>query len=1435
MAKTIKTGLIITGDAKGGVSALKLTDDQLKGLNATQKKAVQQNKASSASFDDLSKKVASYGTASAVAAAVGVGVMVNQQLAVIDSTAKVSDKLGISTEALAAMHLQAERSGVATNTMNMALQRMVRRLSEAAQGTGEAQGALKELNLGAVELAKLSPDKQFAAIAEKMKDVNNQGDKVRLAFKLFDSEGVSLINTLNGGAAAAKDAQDFVAKYGVAISRLDAAKIEAVNDKWGDANKAIDGLVNTLTISLSKALSDAADDLRDFVGSISEVVNGPSISQLEAEIASLESRIAGSAGGRRSARHGDGGLPEKLAATRKELLYLKADSGDVQAITQVISELGTVIDDLEGQGSGRGRNKAGYASRLSGVIQLHEHYQSALKETAEEAVAANSVTEAQTEKLRALTKAELQLVDALLPVQAKQQKIKTQLAEIKTAYQETTLGTEKYTQAKSALEKQLHDLNNPMESILSNLQIETQWLKKELAATTAGEQALQSFNRTKTIELDLRRLNAEQLAPAEVARLRAEIAARYDAAKALDDYQAATETAGLAQIKTIAAVESATTKATNVYVTAWQRAIERVDETFADAWAGAFDGFKSFSDSILDSFKRLLAEMAHLAITKPIIIGLGMGGSGVASASGGAGLLGSGSGGGFSVTELLSAGKSLLSGGLTGAHLGAAGGVDYIANLLYENGFGNAASGLLESSAGFAAQGGGNLALGGLYTAGAGIAGGYLGTQFGSGLFGKDANSNLGATAGAGVGAIAGSILPGFGTAFGAAAGGAIGGLLDAAFGGDGKKRVALGVRTDPNIPVSGTGQLQGASGLIYTGYQKRAGQAGADATTALVQEFAALDTSLTNLYGLFGNDINLAGQSLTGKAHQAGKTGGDFFGSAAFNSIDPAQLETTADSFLTAWNSAIADQVDSVIDLDLLKDLQGEGEALASTISRVQIEFVAVTGALDALGFELIDLSVGGLAAADGLVQAFGGLDQLSTGITAYYDAFYTDGEKLEKLGASLTQQFSALGVAMPKTRDGFRDIVDGLDLASAASQRLFADLINLAPALDQYIAGQAQATTANVGQSLADLSTDILGRYDAEQAAIQEAADARMSALRAETQEIERIAQSLLGTVDKLKLSSLSPLSNQARLDFAQNQYQQALAAAQGGDLTAASNLGAIGENYLSEAAQFYASSSNYTDIFNDVTGALGAMGTEFANDADISAELAQIQTKTLSATLGLGATALKQLQQMVGMTNGIDSVAELLAVLPSQLSTKLSTATGVTAANLSTDPIYELYTRGLDRRPDADGYAYWQNQLDSGTSLSQIKAAFFNAAQINGEETINQFATGTPFVSHDQIAGIHQGEMIIDRQSSDALRKYGINVGTSNNNALLAELKALRGEVVTLRTDVASLRTDVASLRSERARDADHARTQRTQQRESIERSGRQAARSKVKVLS
>ena len=191
-----------------------------------QQKLAKVNRAFQKQRENLNK----WSKAGALAAGVATAALVNSGLASADSLAKTSDKLGVATEALAKYRFAAQQTGVDQSKADVALQRFTRRLSDAAAGTGPAVQAFEALGLEAAELIQLSPDQAFAKVADQMNLVENKSQKVSLAFKLFDSEGVGLVNTLALGSEGLAEMGRQAEAAGLAISRVDAAKVEAAND-----------------------------------------------------------------------------------------------------------------------------------------------------------------------------------------------------------------------------------------------------------------------------------------------------------------------------------------------------------------------------------------------------------------------------------------------------------------------------------------------------------------------------------------------------------------------------------------------------------------------------------------------------------------------------------------------------------------------------------------------------------------------------------------------------------------------------------------------------------------------------------------------------------------------------------------------------------------------------------------------------------------------------------------------------------------------------------------------------------------------------------------------------------------------------------------------------------------------------------------------------
>lgn len=178
----------------------------------------------------------------AVVAGGGLVAALRRQIASLESIGRTAAKIGTTTEELSRLQFAGEQTGVAVNTMNMALQRMVRRISEAANGTGEAKDAIKELGLSAQSLERAGPVAAIRQIADAMAAVPNQADRVRLAMRLFDSEGVALVNTLQQGSGALIDFARQSDAVGATISQSAVTAAINMNSAFGKVAKSVQAL-----------------------------------------------------------------------------------------------------------------------------------------------------------------------------------------------------------------------------------------------------------------------------------------------------------------------------------------------------------------------------------------------------------------------------------------------------------------------------------------------------------------------------------------------------------------------------------------------------------------------------------------------------------------------------------------------------------------------------------------------------------------------------------------------------------------------------------------------------------------------------------------------------------------------------------------------------------------------------------------------------------------------------------------------------------------------------------------------------------------------------------------------------------------------------------------------------------------------------------------
>lgn len=208
------------------------------------------------------------GLGAGIAGALGVGALGSMAKTAMDTGDKIHKltlRLGASAEALSQYRHVATMSGVSFETLTMGWQRMTRRVAESAAGTGQARQAFAELGVDVAALVKMKPEQQFEVLAEALSKVADPADKVRLAMKIFGSEGVSLLQTMEGGAAGLKAMREEADALGMTMNQEMVNSMAATNDSIAKVSSQITGLVETVMADLAPVIMDVTEEIKNWM------------------------------------------------------------------------------------------------------------------------------------------------------------------------------------------------------------------------------------------------------------------------------------------------------------------------------------------------------------------------------------------------------------------------------------------------------------------------------------------------------------------------------------------------------------------------------------------------------------------------------------------------------------------------------------------------------------------------------------------------------------------------------------------------------------------------------------------------------------------------------------------------------------------------------------------------------------------------------------------------------------------------------------------------------------------------------------------------------------------------------------------------------------------------------------------------------------------
>lgn len=162
-----------------------------------------------------------FGVVAGVGAVVGGLLEIGRETANAATAAgRLATRLGTTTDAAQELAFAAEATGSSTESLQTSMFHMSRAIEAARTGSAEAQKALSGLGVPLAELVKMSPDEQFEAIAEGLKNTANQGQKATKAQGIFGRGVLELLPLINKGKEGIQGFREEAQELGIVLLRV---------------------------------------------------------------------------------------------------------------------------------------------------------------------------------------------------------------------------------------------------------------------------------------------------------------------------------------------------------------------------------------------------------------------------------------------------------------------------------------------------------------------------------------------------------------------------------------------------------------------------------------------------------------------------------------------------------------------------------------------------------------------------------------------------------------------------------------------------------------------------------------------------------------------------------------------------------------------------------------------------------------------------------------------------------------------------------------------------------------------------------------------------------------------------------------------------------------------------------------------------------------
>lgn len=196
----------------------------------------------------------------------------------IDAQSKLAYRLGGTVTALQGLEYAASLADISQGALAKSAGLLGQRLAESVRtGTGPAYEALKRLHLSATDLLKLDIDERFAKIADRMKELGYTTAQQADVLRQFGIREQAILLLFEDGGSKIRNATKEIVAFGIAVSNVDAIRIEKANDAWKNAHLLLTAIGNQLSIALADIVTIVGEKFADAgrkAGGFGELIQG---------------------------------------------------------------------------------------------------------------------------------------------------------------------------------------------------------------------------------------------------------------------------------------------------------------------------------------------------------------------------------------------------------------------------------------------------------------------------------------------------------------------------------------------------------------------------------------------------------------------------------------------------------------------------------------------------------------------------------------------------------------------------------------------------------------------------------------------------------------------------------------------------------------------------------------------------------------------------------------------------------------------------------------------------------------------------------------------------------------------------------------------------------------------------------------------------------